>query len=246
MGVFRRAWLTVASEFSWRMPGRPQRLLAAFSLAERGSMMDMLAAVEATTRRDMRRKYFVHALDEGRHAKIFADRVRDLGQAGRADAALEDSGQLLQAGIVGGQTLFERFGEEKFLAFVYVAEADAVEQFNVYLERGLPDDATQATLRTILKDEVFHVAYSRAEVEKLRKEGRAVDKMCRDLRLARVWERYLRFSRDVGSFMSGIWLTILYFVVLAPFRLLARTEPGGWQPAATPGVDRLAAARAEG
>lgn len=208
-------------------------------------MMDMLAAVEATTRRDMRRKYFIHALDEGRHARIFADRVREFGQTGRADAALEDSGQLVEAGIVGGKTLFERFGEEKFLAFVYVAEADAVEQFNVYLERGLPDPATQTTLRTILKDEVFHVAYSRAEVEKLRKEGHAVDKMCRDLRIARVWERYLRFSRDMGTFMSGIWLTILYFVVLAPFRLLARTEAGGWHPVAAPATDRLAAARAE-
>ena len=245
MGWLRRAYLTVASEFSWRMPGRPQRLLAAFSLAERGSMLDMLSAVETTTRRDMRRKYFLHALDEGRHAILFADRVRALGEVGRAEAALEDSGQILEAGIVGGQSLFERLGEVEFLAFVQVAEADAVEQFHVYLDRGLPDEATQAQLRVILKDEVFHVTYSRAEVDRYRKEGLPMDAILRKVRRRRLWEAWMGFSRDIGTFMSGIWLTFLYFVALAPFRLFARLESGGWRASPRPAGDPLSLARAE-
>ena len=246
MGWLRRCYLTVASEFSWRVPGRPQRLLGAFALAERGSMLDMFAAVEATKRRDMRKKYFHHGLDEGRHALIFAERVRAFGLLGRAEAAMEDSGQLLEAGIVGGQTLFERLGEPEFMAFVYVAEADAVEQFNVYLDRGLPDDATQAQLRAILKDEVFHVTYSRTEVDKYRKDGLPMDATMRKIRLRRVWERLLRFSRDFGSFTSGIWLSLLYFLVLGPFRLFGRLEAGGWHPVEGRAGDALALARSEG
>ena len=247
MGWLRRAYLTVASELSWRVPGRPQRLLAAFALAERGSMLDMLAAVEATERRDLRKKYFLHALDEGRHALVFAERVRALGQLGRAEAAIEDSGQLVEAGIVGGRTLFERLGEPEFLTFVYVAEADAVEQFKVYLERGLPDAATQAELRGILKEEAFHVSYSRAEVDRYRKEGLPVDRWATRLRLRRLWEGWLRFSRDFGGVMSGLWLGLLYVLVLGPFRLFGRLEPGGWQSVPVrAGVDPLAAARQEG
>ncbi len=247
MGVLRRMWLTVASEVSWRLPGRPQRLLAAFALAERGSMLDMLAAVEATDRRELRKKYFLHALDEGRHALVFAERVRALGQLGRAEAAIEDSGKLVEAGIVGGRTLFERLGEPEFLTFVYVAEADAVEQFRVYLDRGLPDTRTQDELRGILKEETFHVSYSRAEVDRYRKEGLPVDWWATRLRLRRLWEGWLRFSRDFGAVMSAFWLGVLYLLVMAPFRLLARLEPGGWQtPAGRPGGDPLVAARMEG
>lgn len=245
MGWLRSAYLTVASEFSWRVPGRAQRLLAAFALAERGSMLDMLSAVEATSRRDMRKKYFLHALDEARHAILFADRVRALGEVGRAEAALEDSGQLLEAGIIGGKSLFERMGEVEFLAFVYVAEADAVEQFHVYLNRRLPDQATQDQLRVILKDEVFHVSYSRAEVDRYRKEGLPMEAIVRKVRRRRLWEGWNRFSRDFGSFMSGIWLTLLYFLALGPFRLFARLEPGGWHALVRPGGDALSLARSE-
>ncbi len=246
MGWLRRAWITVASEVAWRIPGRPQRLLHAFSLAERGSMVDVLFAAEATPRRDLRRKYFLHALDEGRHARVFADRVRALGRGDRAEAAVEDSGQLVEAGISGGLTLFERLGEDDFLAFVYVAEADAVEQFGVYLDRGLADPDTALELRTILKDEVFHVSYSRAELERMRKDGKPVDRMVRNRRLRRLWERYLRLTRDIGARVSGVWLTLLYFVALGPFRLVARLERGGWHPVPPRAPDALAAARAEG
>lgn len=246
MGWLRRSWLVVASEVAWRLPGRPQRLLHAFALAERGSMLDMLFAIEATPRRDLRRKYFLHALDEGRHARVFADRVRALGQTARADAAIEDSGQLVEAGVVGGLTLFERLGEEDFLAFVYVAEADAVEQFQVYLDRGLPDADTRAELGPILKDEVFHVSYSRAEVERQRREGRPVDRTIFRLRARRVWERYLRLSRDFGARVASLWLLVLYALALGPFRLVARLERAGWHAAEPPPGDRLAAARLEG
>ncbi len=248
MGQLRRALLTPVSEIAWRLPGWPRRLLAEFSLAERGSMVDMLAAAQATPRREMRRKYFLHALDEGRHATIFADRVRALspGRADRAEAVIEDAGLLQDHGIVGGQTLFERLGELDFLAFVYVAEADAVEQFGVYLDRNLPDAETSASLRAILKDEAFHVSYSRAECERYRKDGKPVDQAIRAVRWRRFKEGWMRFTRDFGEWTSGFWLLVLYFVAVGPFRVLARVETGGWKVVARPGAAGLAAARLEG
>jgi hypothetical protein len=253
MGWLRRALLIPVSELAWRIPGRPSRLLAEFSLAERGSMVDMLAAADATERREMRKKYFLHALDEWRHSGIFAERVRALTPEGtrtRAAAAIEDASVLQAHGFVGGKSLFERLGEFDFLAFVYVAEADAVEQFHVYIERELPDATTVTALKDILKDEAFHVSYSRAECDRYRKAGRPIDAAIRDTRLRRIGEGWLRFSKDFGDRMSALWLGLLYFVALAPFRPFARLEKGGWlvrdvSAVSTP-ESRLAAAHREG
>jgi len=149
--------------------------------------------------------------------------------------------------MVSGESLFDRLGEMDFLAFVYVAEADAVEQFNVYLDRSLPDADTTAALRAIIKDEAFHVSYSRAECDRYRRDGQAIDHAIRLVRWRRAQEGWMRFTRNLGEWTSGFWLLVAYFTALGPFRLLARLEPGGWHaPAARPAGDALRAARLEG
>jgi hypothetical protein len=253
VGRLRRTALTLISEVSWRLPGWPRRLMTSFSHTEAGSAMDMLAAAERTERPDLRRKYFLHALDEARHAILFRTRAAELaGPArARADAAIDDAGYLREHGIVAGRTLFERLGELEFLTFVYVAEADAVEQFDVYRARRLPDPDTDRMLGRILKDEAFHVSYSRAELERYRREGRGreVTAAVWRVRGRRVWEAWLRSSRGMGAVVTSVWLVALYGLVLGPFRLVARLEPGGWQSPGSGSVakatDRLAAVRAE-
>jgi len=248
MGKLRKMTIGLASEISWRLPGWPVKLLTSFSQAERGSCYDMLAAVEQTERRDLRVRYFRHAMDESRHAGLFLKRAREMGGMNRTQAVVADAGYLTDNGIVGGQTLIERMGERDFLAFVYVAESDAVEQFNVYLERELPDDDTAAMLQRILKDERFHVSYSRAALDHYRKDGGevAVTRAMRDVRWNRIKEGWLRFSVNMGHFVGNIWLTLMYVFMIGPFRLFARIEDGGWQSTRPAVGDRLQAARSQG
>ena len=60
--------------------------------------------------------------------------------------------------------------------------------------------------------------------------------------LRRAWHAWKRFGRKVGDFQARIFLTIFYFVILAPFamgvRLLADPlglkQPGGWHPVSPP------------
>ena len=52
-----------------------------------------------------------------------------------------------------------------------VAEEEAVEQFHVYQKLGLMDDTTDAMMKRILKDEAFHVSYSRAELDRYEEQG---------------------------------------------------------------------------
>ncbi len=53
-------------------------------------------------------------------------------------------------------------------------------------------------------------------------------------RASRLWKRYLRLAAVTASVIGVVMLTVLYFVVLAPFALLAkraeRREPVGWTP----------------
>ena len=243
MGAVRRTWLRVISRVAWRLPRWPQRLLTAFSHAEQGSYYDMLAAAEQTGDRRMRRKYLEHALDEVRHCALFRTRVRALGPTSRAQAATSNANMLTEHGIVGGETLFERLGELEFMAFVYVAERDAVEQFKVYIDDQLPDSGTRAMLEDILQDEVFHVSYSRAALDRFRERGQGaeVDAALRRVRWRRIKEGWLRMSRDLGQVVSGLWILALSAVALPPFALLSRLEPAGWR---APRVDPRPLARA--
>ncbi|MBM4391491.1 MAG: ferritin-like domain-containing protein [Deltaproteobacteria bacterium] len=248
MGYLRKAMLTVASEVAWRLPGWPARFVTSFADSERASGIDMLAAAEHTERGDLRRKYFLHALDESKHAALFLSRAMALGgNKERARAALDDSGTLQRHGTVEGRSMFERLGEMEFLAFVWVAEADAVEQFGVYLERQLPDPETHATLQAILKDEHFHVSYSRQELDRFRKQGQVAEVEWSLFRVRRDrWlGAWLRFSREFGVIVSGLWLGLAYAAMLGPFRGLAALEPGGWRPPLPRPACSLATARSQ-
>lgn len=247
MGTLRKFYLGLSGELTWRIKGWPIRLMTHFSQAERGSAYDMLAAAEQTERRDLRRTYLLHALDEQRHAGIFKSRVKALGGMDRAQAALSDAGAMQGAGIVGAQTLFERMGELEFLAFVHVVEQEALEQFQAYCDRDLPDPDTIQAFVGIANDEKFHISYSGRQLEHYRSEGRGaeVDKALRAVKWNRFKEGWLRTSKHIGDAVSSLWLWLLYATAVAPFRLVARLEKGGWQPVEPDPRDPVAFSRSQ-
>lgn len=249
MGMLRRTWLKVVSPLAWSRAGAERRFLASFSETERGSAVDMLAAAELTQRRDLRRKYFIHALDETRHARLFARRASEFGaERVRARAALDDANTLQAHGIVGGRSLFERYGELEFLAFVHRSEALAVEQFGVYRDLDLLDDKTDAMLQNILRDEHFHVGYSKMELERYTRDGKGsnVRQALRKVFWRRPWEAWMRFSLQIGHVVTSFWMTMLYMVVVAPFKLGASREASGFRDVKPDSRSQMAAARGQG
>jgi len=249
MGTPRKTWLKLVSPLAWARAGAERRFLASFSETERGSSVDMLAAAELTNRRDLRAKYFIHALDEARHSRLFARRAKDFGAPKvRSKAALDEARTLQTHGIVNGRPLFERYGELEFLAFVCRSESMAVEQFGVYRELGVLDPQTDEMLGVMLKDEHFHVSYSNGELERFTREGRGseVSWARRKVFWRRPWEAWMRFSLRVGHVVTGVWMTLLYMLVVAPFRLMARREAPGWRDVTSDGRSPMALARAQG
>ena len=232
MGPLEKIYVTSVSWLLWKFPKRAARLLAKFSQAERGSAYDMLAAVEMTKRRDLRRKYLEHALDEAQHSRMFKSRALALGVS-REERALIDIGYLSDHGIVGGETLFERMGELQFWAFVHIAEKRGLDHFNMYRANRFPDPQTIAVLDQIVKDETFHMTYSLKELENHAKKGKNEEKevkqALRSVRWQRLKEAWLRFGHGIGNVMTTFWMLLLYVFVVSPFSLLAKPEAKGWK-----------------
>ncbi|MCB9779638.1 MAG: ferritin-like domain-containing protein [Alphaproteobacteria bacterium] len=240
--------LVGVSHIVWRLPGRPATKMAEFAHTELGSGHDMLEACELTPRPEMRPLYFLHALDELRHSRMFRERARALAiERSRTQAVLDDSGYLHSHGIRGSDPLFTELGELDFLAFVWLHEQRGAAQFGIYAGLMDEDPASREMFARIEKDERFHIAYSRKELERLAAQGQAsaVSAAVWRIRWRRFKQGWLRFSRLIGDTMAKLWLTVIYVVGITPFALIAKLterEQGGLVPAEVD--DRPAAQRA--
>ena len=229
--LYALSWLTLRYR-----PVRTAMKMAEFSHVEQGSGLDMLAAVEETPRREMRARYFRHALDEMKHSRLFSERARALDpDPDRTRAVLSDSGYITSQGINTKESLFSTMSELDFLAFVWVHECHGERHFALYAHLLREDAAAAAMFKEIAKDERFHVTYSRAELDRYAEENPwAVRKAVAQVRGRRMWQWWLRKTRTFGEFMSRLWLSIFYLMVVGPFSLIARfTENAqpGWRGA---------------
>ena len=207
----------------WRvLPGRAATKMAEFSHTEAGSGLDMLAAVEETPRRELRIKYYRHALDELKHSRMFRQRATALATGrSRARAVIEDSDYILEHGINTRESLFSRLGEVEFLAFVWVHERRGAQQFEVYADLLKEDADTSRMFDEIARDERFHIAYSKAELARVSPPGPARWAVLR-VRGRRLWQAWMRFSHRLGEVVASLWLILLYGLLIGTFSMLAR------------------------
>lgn len=215
----------------WRLPGTPARKMAEFSHVEAGSGLDMLAATERERDPLLRRKYYQHALDELKHAGMFRERARALADAhGRAQAVLEDTGFISEHGIRSAVPLYEQLPQAEFLAFVWLHERAGATQFEFYANLLRHDPDSTAMFAEIARDERFHITYSRAELDRIAKAGAPVTRAVWITRARDFWQAWGRLTAAFGDRMAGVWLSLLYLLVVGPFAIFAREKlPGGLQ-----------------
>ncbi len=221
----RSPLLWLVSSIVFRIPGRAASKMAEFAHTEAGSALDMLAAAEETNVPSLRAKFFRHALDERRHARMFTHRASVLANGRqRVRAVLEDAGYLLSHGIRSKESLHTQMTDAEFFAFIWVAEMRGAQQFDVYASLMASDSESAAMFAEIGNDERFHISYSRKELDRMIADGRGkeVRRAIRKVRRQRFAQAWLRVSRRIGDVMSGLWLTLAYFVVIGPFALIVR------------------------
>ena len=218
----------------WSDFDRRVRKLIAFSKVEGDGGRDILRAAELTPDPLLRRLYLEHAIDELRHADLFRHRGAALLQFRATNTTALFNTNPLPGGHGLDDLTIKGEPDYRLLAFLHVAEKAAAGRFEIYREVVDDDPATRAIFDEILRDEVFHMNYTYTQLARIRPQG--YRRQVWQARASRLWKRYLRLAIVVASAISGMVLTLMYFVVLAPFAVLAkraaRREPGGWTPIA--------------
>ena len=212
----------------WADVHRRARKLLRFSETEADGARDLTHAAELTRDPSLRVLYLRHADDEQRHAVLFRRRGSELLDSSRARVFeanwLAPGERGLDDLDVGSE------GDESLLAFLHLSEKAAAGRFVVY-ERVLDcDPQTRAVFARILKDEEYHMTYTRKQLARLapRQQGLRLWKA----RAGRLWKAYLRIATALASVLGTLMLAIQYFVVLPFFAVLAkraaRREPEGF------------------
>jgi hypothetical protein len=120
--------------------------------------------------------------------------------------------------------------EAALLAFLHLSEKAAAGRFAVYRE-VIPDEETREVFRRILRDEVFHMDYTRSQLERLA-PARLGRRQLWLARASRLWKGYLRAASALAGLLGTLVLVAQYFLILPVFALLAkraaRRERAGW------------------
>ena len=227
----------------WRDRERRARKLLAFAATEADGGRDLARAAELTADPLLRRLFFRHAEDECRHAALFGGRGRALLREGAAAPPARPAVQAnwLAPGERGLDDLrVDRLQPGALLAFLHLSEKAAAGRFRLYQQLLAHDPATRAVFADVLRDEEFHMTYTKKQLARL-EPSRAGWALWR-ARAGRLWKGYLRLAAGLAGLLGGLVLTVQYFVLLPPFALLARRaarrDPAGWRarPVAAPGA----------
>jgi hypothetical protein len=215
----------------WRDPVRRGHRLLRFAEVEADGGRDLARAAELTPDARLRRLYLRHAQDEQRHAEIFRRRGTELLRAHRESGAPAWQPDWLAPGERGlDDVSVEAGGDGPLLAFLHLSEAAAARGFVAYREAVGDDRETRTVFATILKDEEFHMTYTRHELARVspRRQGWLLWKA----RFGRLWKGYLRIAVGLAGVMGAVILTLQYFILLPVFawgaKRAARREPQGW------------------
>jgi hypothetical protein len=203
---------------TWRSREKIANKLAGFAATEAGSALDMLEAAELETDPRRRRLFFIHGIDEARHADLFRKASKDVLKGSEAELTTYQSQHAIP------QHIYREWDRVDFLSFVYDAERKGQSHFASLGEHFKDHPTLGALFDSIEKDERFHVRYSkRLLTETAREEGQSVIRKSA-LRVKRkvLWQGWRRAGRRIGDIMAKVVLSFVYLFAVAPFAFIER------------------------
>jgi rubrerythrin len=241
MQILRTA-LWPAQYWIWNNHALRARNLLRFAEIEADGGRDLVRAAELTGDPILRRLLIFHANDERRHADLFRRRGLTLYRAlppSQRGAAPTDWITPGERGLDDLKVADE--SDASLLAFVHLSEKSAARDFATYRDLLAGDPLTRTVFEEILTDETFHMNYTLAQLARIAPKRRGW--LLWRARLGRLWKGYLRVASALAGLVSGVVLTLLYFVLLPPFALLAqraeRRETPGWTPVEAPDASAM-------
>jgi hypothetical protein len=185
----------------------------------------------------LRARYMKHQSDEAVHEQLLADRIREMGGTPMGVPPERDYLSILSTELVkaNGGIPPERFDQQEpfgpdelahFFAFQIVTEERGVVEMEMHRDAcARSDPRTHGIFEQILKDERYHVEYSRRAYADVAEPSRQqhVMNLCRRVEAAvynLTTARFLRHLAENGFGLSGFSRSVL--------RILARlTHPSG-------------------
>lgn len=225
----------------WSDPTRSLRTLESFEATEADGARDIANAAKQTFDPQLATLLTHHAADERRHAQLFRRRANELRSAAGNINYIDRQGDLSRARAqtvhfhnTDSSRKFNTDLEISYLAKLHVAEERAAKIFEVHRDLTKNDDATSAIFEEILRDEQFHVSYTRAALERYKKIGRGSDvhKALRRARGSRLIVAWKSLGARSGAGLSKIILNVLYFTIIPVFVLFAKIAPARKRSAA--------------
>jgi hypothetical protein len=228
------ALLRPVHRWVWADAHRRAHKLLRFAETEADGGRDLARAAELTKDALLRRLYLRHASDELRHADMFRTRGRTL-LAALPPRSAGAQANWLAPGERGLDDLHvDRERDDTLLAFLHLSERAAAVRFAIYREVLAGDPDTRDVFESILRDEAFHMNYTRKQLERVSPQRHGLRLWA--ARLQRIWRIYLRLATAFASVMGAVILAVQYFVVLPVFALAAKRAerrarcPDGWTP----------------
>lgn len=227
----------------WKDPHRKVLTLESFAETEADGGKDLVAAARKISEPDLREHVLRHAEDEERHARLFRGRAAELRadlamapDAERSDKAYDLSrgrrGELDAHGFFTAG-LIDELGEVDYMAMLHVAECRAAELFEVHSALNRDDPETRAIFDEILKDEKYHMSYTKRFLDRWSDEGRAreVRSGLNAARSSRFMGAWKRLGLRSGSGFGKALLFVLYWTLLLPFALVSKVSrsTAGWR-----------------
>ena len=226
------ALLKPLQRWVWGDAARRGLRLLRFAEVEADGGRDLVRASELTTDARLRRLYLRHASDERRHADIFRQRGMELLHAyPPGDLSLPENDWLAPGERGLDDVNVESGRDGPLLAFLHLSEAQAARDFTIYADAVGGDGRTRAVFERILRDEEFHMNYTRSELARVspQQQGWLLWKA----RLSRLWKAYLRFAVGLAGLIGTVILSLQYFLLLPLFAWIskraAKREPEGWR-----------------
>ena len=220
----------------WRDEQARARRLLRFAAVEADGGRDLVRAAELTPDATLRRLYLAHARDEVLHAELFRERgLALLRGAANGHRVLPELAWLTPGERGLDDVRVEAHSDAPLLAFLHLSEKGAARDFARYQEALAQDPQTREVFAAVLRDEVFHMNYTAAQLARIAPHTQR--RLLWQARASRLGKAFVRLMAGIGEAIGGLILLLQYFVLLPPFAWLARRaarhEREGWQPGAS-------------
>ena len=194
-----RIWFIVT--VIWASRRRTAEAIRGFQATEADGVWHLHRGLQRITDPKQRATVFTHSLEEESHAEEFARVYRVYSDRVMTPATYEREDLLDPTAPLW-----------KTFAFVHVGEEDATERFR-NLHRALPEGALREALGRIVADEDTHVDLTHHMLLAMGATEKEFRAEVLRVRLARLWQTWLRSGKRVVDVVASVALSVAYLVL---------------------------------